>query len=213
MPEAKFQVTCLSCKARIKVPENLRGQSGRCPECGTVNILDAAIEATAPPPPPPPVPALSAYPAHLVGPADNQSTLVKNLVVVIVGLVGLFIIGGLLSSRTTEPQRSRDEPYADYPEDPTSEEFRRFMIMFATTNMAAELQTDVELFSDVEDMGSGILHVTATDFWLSGPPKLKASNLNTIYEMWDVANYRERQVWVCILDSKGNVVMEHPRPN
>ena len=81
------------------------------------------------------------------------------------------------------------------------------MAAFSVLNQRVKSQTGGELFSGAEDMGDGILHVTATDTWLSGPADAKASNLNTIYKLWQAADGSGLPIAVWVLDSRGNVVM------
>ena len=64
---------------------------------------------------------------------------------------------------------------------PETDTFRKFIAAFSTLNERVKSQTGMIPFSDAEDMGDGILYITATDLWLSGSTDLKTSNLNTIY--------------------------------
>ena len=56
---------CSGCSATLKVPDTMAGRRGRCPKCGTVNLIQAAgqLQASAPPPKAPPTRAPKAAPA------------------------------------------------------------------------------------------------------------------------------------------------------
>ena len=81
------------------------------------------------------------------------------------------------------------------------------MAAFSVLNQRVKSQAGVALFSGAEDMGDGILHVTATDAWLSGSAGEKASSLNAVYNLWQAADGSGLPIAVWILDSRGNVVL------
>ena len=90
---------------------------------------------------------------------------------------------------------------------PETDKFRKFMAAFSTLNQRVKSQTGIELFSDAEDMADGILHVTATDAWLSGSIDEKSSSLNAVYNLWQAADGSGLPIAVHVRDAKGNIVM------
>ncbi len=90
---------------------------------------------------------------------------------------------------------------------PEADKFRKFMVAFSILNERVKSQTGIELFSDAEDMGDGILHVTATDVWLSAGTDVKSSSLNTIYKLWQAAdgNGSGLPIAVYVRNAKGNI--------
>jgi hypothetical protein len=89
---------------------------------------------------------------------------------------------------------------------PPSPEFRRFKEAFDLLNQRAKLRNGLTFFTNVEDKGGGIISVTASNVWLTGPREAKKSHLQTIYMMWKAVNC-ELPVEVHINDPLGNRVM------
>ena len=82
------------------------------------------------------------------------------------------------------------------------------MAAFSILNQRVKSQTGIELFSDAEDMGDGILYVNATNTWLSGSTAEKTSSLNTVYKLWKAADGSGLPIAVHVRDAKGNTVMK-----
>ena len=91
---------------------------------------------------------------------------------------------------------------------PETDKFRKFMTAFSTLNQRVKSQTGIELFSDAKDMGDGILHVTATDAWLSAGTDEKSSSLDTVYKLWQATDGSGLPVAVYVRNAKGNIVMK-----
>ena len=90
---------------------------------------------------------------------------------------------------------------------PETDSFVRFTVAFSILNQSVKSQTGIALFSDAEDMGDGIICVTATSAWLSGSADEQASTLNTVYELWRAADGSGFPVAVYVRGAAGNTVM------
>lgn len=67
-------------------------------------------------------------------------------------------------------------------------------------------KTGVTLFIDAKYMGDGIVNITATNVWMAEPLADRPSNLDTLYEMWKVAEGSGLPVSVNIVGPSGNIV-------
>jgi Bacterial SH3 domain len=95
---------------------------------------------------------------------------------------------------------------------PESDKFSRFMSAFSTLNQRVKSQAGIELFSGAEDMGDGIVYVTATRAWLSATIDEQSSSLNTVYNLWRAADESGLPVAVYVRDAQGNIVMKKSSP-
>ena len=82
------------------------------------------------------------------------------------------------------------------------------MAAFSTLNQRVKSQTGIELFSDAEDIGDGILHVTATDAWLSASTDEQSSSVNTVYKLWQAADGSGLPIAVYVRNARGDIVMK-----
>lgn len=119
-------------------------------------------------------------------------------------VVMLVIIGVLGQSRIA----STDSPTTTVV--PT-DAFKRFEAAFWELNRRVESQSDVTFFTDVEDLGDGIIQVTATNTWLGGRQEDQESNVQTLLNMWEAAEDSELPIAVRVVDEDGNVVMMRNR--
>jgi len=89
---------------------------------------------------------------------------------------------------------------------PLTKAFQEFETAFQRLNDRVRANTGVTFFTKAEDLGDGILQVTATDLWISGPQSAKESNVATINALWKAAN-DDLPVMVQVVDRRGETVM------
>ena len=90
------------------------------------------------------------------------------------------------------------------PEDP---KFDQFLEAFDKLNERAENLAGVELFTGAENLGDGIIQVTATDVWLNASVSDRESNLNTIYKLWEAADGTGLPIAVYVVNKNGDMKM------
>lgn len=66
-------------------------------------------------------------------------------------------------------------------------------------------------FTKVENLGDGIVQVTAHRRWLEAPRADRESNLNTLFNLWSAHEGSGRPIAVYVVDSNGTVVMRKAR--
>lgn len=115
-------------------------------------------------------------------------------------------VGWVPVSSTTFTQKS------GHTETPETEEFRKFKAAFQHLNESVKTNTGILLFSDAQDMGDGIIYVTATDAWLRGNKEQQHSSLNTVFNLWEAAEGSGFPIAVLVKDAKGNLVMKKSGP-
>ena len=64
------------------------------------------------------------------------------------------------------------------------------------------------LFSGIEPAGDGVVHVSTTQAWESIPPAGQRSYLNSLYDLWTVAQDGTGPAVVRIVDASGRVLLE-----
>jgi uncharacterized coiled-coil DUF342 family protein len=64
------------------------------------------------------------------------------------------------------------------------------------------------LFSGIEPAGDGIVHVSTTLAWDSIPPDGQRSYLNSLFDLWSVAQDKSGPAVVRIVDARGRVLLE-----
>lgn len=94
------------------------------------------------------------------------------------------------------------------PEDP---KFEKFQVAFDELNARIERRTGLRFFTKAENLGDGIVQVTATDTWLSAPRADRESNLRTIFRLWDAAEGSGLPIAVYVVDRHGNQQMSMKR--
>lgn len=117
-------------------------------------------------------------------------------------MVGPEKIGGKmgwLPISATSPDAPKKET-----EEFKSDEFKRFEDAFWKLSNKIEKQSGIKFFTEAEYTGDGIIQITATDVWLSAPSELRKGNMQTIYDLWEVADGSGLPIAVYFLDSKGN---------
>jgi len=69
----------------------------------------------------------------------------------------------------------------------------------------------VDFFTEVENLGDGIVWVTATNAWVEASHSDRESNLNTLFDLWDAAEGSGLPIMVQIVDQQGILVMRKAR--
>jgi len=110
-------------------------------------------------------------------------------------------VGWVRAARLTE---TREGGKTEAPPMPA---FQKFKLAFDVLNRSVKAQTGVVLFASAEDMGDGIVNVTATPTWLSGPQADREANLQTTYNLWEAAQSNDLPIWVNIVNPQGEIVM------
>jgi hypothetical protein len=69
----------------------------------------------------------------------------------------------------------------------------------------------VDIFTDVENLGDGLVWVTATNIWVDAPFSYRETSLNTLFSMWDTAEGSGLPIMIQIVDQHGTFVMRMAR--
>lgn len=94
------------------------------------------------------------------------------------------------------------------PPDPKFDQFRAAVELL---NARVRQMAGVDFFTNVENLGDGIVQVTATDTWIAAPIADRQGNLNTMFDLWDAAEGTGLPIMVSIVDARGNQVMKKGR--
>jgi hypothetical protein len=103
------------------------------------------------------------------------------------------------------------EPAAAPPHD-ESAEIARFRQSVDYLNSRAISVAGVDLFTDVESAGGGVVQVAATAAWSTIPPAGQQSYANTLLDRWAAAQGYGGPVSVQIVAPDGHVLMESSKP-
>ena len=90
--------------------------------------------------------------------------------------------------------------------------FKQFQQIVEALNKDVKKEAGIDFFTRVRNLGDGIVEVTATDAWLSGPEDGKLSNLKTLFQLWDLADGTGSPIAVYIVDGSGEPMMSKSRP-
>ncbi len=94
---------------------------------------------------------------------------------------------------------------------PADPKFKKFKDAFNELNTSVKRKTSITFFTKAENLGDGIVQVTATDIWLSAPQSDRESNLHTIFQLWDAAEDSGLPIAVYVVDKYGNQRMSMKR--
>lgn len=89
--------------------------------------------------------------------------------------------------------------------------FVKFRAAFDILNARVVSQLGRPFFTSAEDLGDGVVELTATDVWIDAPIDDRQGNLDTLFELWSAADGTGMPVSVRVIDSKGSVVMVKSR--
>jgi hypothetical protein len=103
------------------------------------------------------------------------------------------------------------EPAAAPPDDAAAE-LARFRESVEYLNSRALSVAGVDLFTEVELAGNGVVQVAATEAWSSIPPGGQQSYANTLLDRWAAARGYGGPVSVQIVDPSGQILLESTRP-
>lgn len=102
------------------------------------------------------------------------------------------------------------EPAAAAATDPA--DLQRFRESVNYLNSRALSVAGVDLFTEVEAVGGGVVQVAATEAWSTIPPAGQQSYANTLLDRWAAARGGSGPVTVQIVDQTGAVLLESSRP-
>lgn len=91
---------------------------------------------------------------------------------------------------------------------PRFDEFNR---AFESLNNLIEDEHGMRLFTEAQDLGDGIVQVTATETWLSATKSEQQNNLQTIFDLWNEADGTDLPIAVYVVDQRGNKVTSMSR--
>ena len=75
-------------------------------------------------------------------------------------------------------------------------------------NRRASETSGADLFSGIESQGDGVVHVSTTAAWQKIPPAGQQSYLNSLFDLWTVAQEGSGPAVVRIIDPSGRVLLE-----
>jgi hypothetical protein len=90
---------------------------------------------------------------------------------------------------------------------PADVRFDRFDSAFRELNERVLTQTGVRLFTNVKNLGDGIIEVTATDVWAQAPRPEQESTLGTLFNLWEAADDTNLPIMVRVVDRWGNLII------
>lgn len=85
-----------------------------------------------------------------------------------------------------------------------TQKFRNFKAAFNELNTRIAKQTGSTFFTKPEDLGNGVIQVTATDKWLNTTNEEKERNLRAIFDLWNHAEGNPPAMAVHVIDKDGN---------
>lgn len=94
---------------------------------------------------------------------------------------------------------------------PPDPRFDAFVRDVEKLNDKVEPVAGYRFFTRVENLGDGIVQLTADDRWLAAPKADRESNLDTLFKLWDAHEASRLPIAVYIVDSDGDTVMRKAR--
>lgn len=92
--------------------------------------------------------------------------------------------------------------------DPRFVQFRREVLAL---NAKAYKASGANHFTAVSDLGDGIVRVTATESWVAASETARQKDMDTLFDLWDVAEGTGLPIMVQVVDGGDNVVMTRSR--
>jgi SH3-like domain-containing protein len=89
--------------------------------------------------------------------------------------------------------------------------FQKFKTDFDELNARINKKMGITFFTQAEELGNGIIRVTATDAWVNTPKPDKANTIRILFELWDTAEGSGSPIAVYIVDKQGNQHMSMSR--
>ena len=90
---------------------------------------------------------------------------------------------------------------------PADSRFDAFVRDIEKLNNKVKPISGFPFFTNVENLGDGIVQLTAHNQWLAASRDDRASNLNTLFNLWSAHEASGLPIAVYIVDSQGNIVM------
>jgi len=94
---------------------------------------------------------------------------------------------------------------------PADLKFDAFVRDVEKLNNKVEPISGFPFFTNVENLGDGIVQVTAHHRWLAAPRADRESNLNTLFNLWSAHDAAGLPVAVYVVNASGTVVMKKAR--
>lgn len=94
---------------------------------------------------------------------------------------------------------------------PADSKFDAFVRDVEQLNKKVEPIAGFPFFTRVENLGDGIVQLTAHDRWLAAPRADRQGNLDTLFQLWSTHEGSGLPIAVYIVDSRGNIVMRKER--
>ena len=94
---------------------------------------------------------------------------------------------------------------------PADPKFDAFVRDVETLNNKVAPIAGFPFFTKVENLGDGIVQVTAHDRWLAAPREDRESNLNTLFNLWSGHEASGLPIAVFVATANGTVVMKSRR--
>ena len=94
---------------------------------------------------------------------------------------------------------------------PADQRFAKFENTVFDLNERIRRTAGVDFFTKVENLGDGLVWVTATNVWVEAPYSDREGNLNTLFDLWDAAEGSGLPIMVQVVDQHGVLVMRKAR--
>jgi SH3-like domain-containing protein len=94
---------------------------------------------------------------------------------------------------------------------PPNEKFEKFRAAVEHLDAKVFQAAGVHFFTKVEDLGDGIVAVTATNTWISASHADREGNLLTLFNLWDAAEGSGLPIMVRVVDGNGKLIMSKAR--
>lgn len=94
---------------------------------------------------------------------------------------------------------------------PPDARFGAFVHDVEELNQKVSSISGFRFFTRIENLGDGIVQLTAHDQWLAAPREDRQSNLNTLFNLWSAHEGSQLPIAVYIVNSRGDQVMKKAR--
>jgi len=94
---------------------------------------------------------------------------------------------------------------------PADQRFANFENTVFDLNERVRQAAGVDFFTKIENLGDGLVWVTATNVWVEAPYSDREGSLNTLFDLWDAAEGSGLPIMVQVVDQHGILVMRKAR--
>jgi uncharacterized protein YgiM (DUF1202 family) len=119
--------------------------------------------------------------------------------------------GWVHASLVRTPESARGSTSDQATPSPSNVKFEIFKTAFNKATTRAQRKTGNTLFTKVEDLGPGVVQLTATDIWLAAPPSVRQRHLRAVFKLWGAAQGNELPIAVYVVDKDGKQRMSMRR--